>query len=127
MSCCLRAPYFHNIYNNNGNNIDANNNGNNSDTNKNGNNIDDSSEISDSQSIDITSININIHDSRGYDLRLTSKTNISTAIVKQNNPLAIDNDMVNIPTTNATLNNQMDVDSIAIRMKFEQTKKKQTP
>ena len=65
------------------------------------------SEISESQSIDITSMNINIHDSRGCDLRPTSKANISTTMVKQNNSLAIDTDTVNISTTNATLNNQV--------------------
>ena len=51
---------------------------------------------------------------------------ISTAIAKQN-------DMVNISTINATLNNQMDVDSIVTRMKsnkrrriktYNQTRKK---
>jgi hypothetical protein len=45
----------------------------------------------------------------------------------------IDTDKVNISTTNATLNNQIDVDSIATRMKlnkrrrnktYEQTRKK---
>ena len=54
-------------------------------------------------------------------------------MVKQNNSLAIDTDTVNISTTNATLNNQMDVDSIATRMKsnkrgrnktYNQTRKK---
>ena len=78
-------------------------------------------------SIDIASINKNVHRSRGCDLRSTSKANISTAMIKQNNSLAIDPATDNISTTNATSNNQMDVDSIATRMKFEQTKKKQTP
>ena len=38
-------------------------------------------------------------------------------MVKQNNSLVIDSDTVNISTTNTTLNNQMDVDNIATRMK----------
>ena len=81
------------------------------------NDTDNDSETSESQSIDITSININIHDSRGCDLRSTSKANISTTMVKQNNSLAIDTDTVNISTTNATLNNQVDVDNIVTRIK----------
>ena len=70
---------------------------------------------------------------RNQDLRSTSKANISTTMVKQNNSLAIDTDTVNISTTNTTLNNQMDVGSIVTRMKsikrrrnktFDQTRKK---
>ena len=74
----------------------------------------------------ITSININIHDSRGCDLRPTSKANISTTMVKKNNSLAIDTDTINISTTNATLNNQMDVDSIATRMKSNKRRTNKT-
>ena len=51
---------------------------------------------------------------------------ISTAIAKQNNPLAIDTDMVNISTINATLNNQMDVDSIVTRMKLNKRRRNRT-
>ncbi len=71
-------------------------------------------------------MNINIHDSRGCDLRPTSKANISTTMVKQNNSLAIDTDTVNISTTNATSNNQMDVDSTATRMKSNKRRRNKT-
>ena len=71
-------------------------------------------------------MNINIHDSRGCDLRPTSKANISTTMVKQYNSLAIDTDTVNISTTNATLNNQIDVDSIATRMKLNKRRRNKT-
>ncbi len=79
-----------------------------------------------SQSIDITSINTNIHDSRAYNLQPTSKANISTIITKQNNLMDVDTDKVNISTTNVTLNNQMDVDSIATRMKSNKRRRNKT-
>ena len=47
-------------------------------------------------------------------------------MVKQNNSLAIDTDTVNISTTNATLNNQIDVDSIATRMKLNKRRRNKT-
>ena len=55
-----------------------------------------------------------------------SVANISTTMVKQNNSLAIDTDTVNISTINATLNNQMNVDSIAIRMKSNKRRRNKT-
>jgi hypothetical protein len=83
------------------------------------------------QSIDIASININIHDSRGCDLQSTSKANISTTIAKPNNLMDIDTDKVNILTTNVTLNNQIGVHSIATRIKLNKRRgnktNKQTP
>jgi hypothetical protein len=51
---------------------------------------------------------------------------MSTTIVKQNNSLAIDTDTVNISTTNATLNNQVDVDNIATRIKSNKQRKNKT-
>ncbi len=47
-------------------------------------------------------------------------------MVKQNNSLAIDTDTVNVSTTNATMNNQMDVDSIATRMKSNKRRRNKT-
>jgi hypothetical protein len=87
---------------------------------------DNGSEISELQSVDTTSININVNDSRGCNLRSTSKGNISTTMVKQNNLLAIDTDTVDISTTNATSNNQMNVDNIATRMKSNKRRKNKT-
>ena len=51
---------------------------------------------------------------------------MSTTIVKQNNSLAIDTDTVNISTTNATLNNQVDVDNIATRIKSNKQRRNKT-
>jgi hypothetical protein len=87
---------------------------------------DSNSDISESQSIVITSININIHDPTGCDLRSTSQANILNTIVKQNNPPAKASDTVNISTTNATLNIEMDVDNIATRMKSNKRRRNNT-
>jgi hypothetical protein len=54
------------------------------------NETDDSSEVRESQSIDITSININMHDSRSRNLQSTSKANISTTLAKPNNLVDMD-------------------------------------
>ena len=47
-------------------------------------------------------------------------------IVKQNTPPAKATDTANISTTNATLNNQMDVDNIATRMKSNKRRRNNT-
>jgi hypothetical protein len=74
----------------------------------------------------ITSININIHDSRGRDLQSTSKANISTTIAKSYNLMDIDIDKVKISTPNGTLNIQMDVENIATRMKSNKRRRNKT-
>jgi hypothetical protein len=87
---------------------------------------DSNSDISESQSIVITSININMHAPTGCDLRSTSQANILNTIVKQNNPPAKVTDTVNISITNATLNIGIDVDNIATRMKSNKRRRNNT-